>query len=47
MIENTQVQSFEISGGDMERMDDLDEYLVTDWLVIMLLVCILKIGTPG
>lgn len=29
--ENAQVGGFEISGQDMERMDGLDEYLVTDW----------------
>lgn len=31
IVENAQVEGFEISGGDMQRMDGLDEYLVTDW----------------
>ena len=29
--ENGKVEGFEISKGDMECMDGLDEYLVTDW----------------
>ncbi|KAK5084266.1 hypothetical protein LTR05_005342 [Lithohypha guttulata] len=28
---NGRVESFEIEGGDMQKMDGLDEYLVTDW----------------
>ncbi|KAI8957787.1 aldo-keto reductase family 1 member E1 [Daldinia sp. FL1419] len=31
LLENAQVSGFEISAEDMERMDRLDEYLVTDW----------------
>lgn len=33
MIENVDVGGFEISAEDMSKMDDLDEYLVTDWCV--------------
>ena len=28
---NGDVDGFEIEAGDMEKMDGLDEYLVTDW----------------
>ncbi|KAI1394242.1 aldo-keto reductase family 1 member E1 [Hypoxylon trugodes] len=31
LLENVQVGGFQISNEDMEEMDDLDEYLVTDW----------------
>ncbi|RYN29298.1 hypothetical protein AA0115_g5227 [Alternaria tenuissima] len=31
IIENSEVGGFEIEDGDMETMDGLDEYLVTDW----------------
>ena len=31
IIENGDVGEFEIDGTDMKRLDDLDEYLVTDW----------------
>ena len=28
---NVEIDTFEIESGDMRSMDDLDEYLVTDW----------------
>lgn len=31
IVENGQVEGFEIREGDVGRMDGLDEYLVTDW----------------
>lgn len=31
IISNSQIAGFEISKADMESMDGLDEYLVTDW----------------
>ena len=31
IVENAQVSGFDISKEDMKTMDDLDEYLVTDW----------------
>jgi len=31
IVENAEVGGFEIEGEDMEVMDGLDEYLVTDW----------------
>ena len=31
IIANGDVGGFEINDGDMEAMDRLDEYLVTDW----------------
>ncbi|KIW05193.1 hypothetical protein, variant 4 [Verruconis gallopava] len=31
IIENVQIESFEIGQDDMKVMDGLDEYLVTDW----------------
>ena len=31
IIENADVGGFEIGSADMEMMDELDEYLVTDW----------------
>jgi diketogulonate reductase-like aldo/keto reductase len=31
MTENADVEFFDISPEDMDRMDRLDEYLVTDW----------------
>lgn len=31
IAENVQIEGFEIGKEDMERMDGLDEYLVTDW----------------
>ncbi|PIA93907.1 putative oxidoreductase [Cercospora beticola] len=31
IVENAQVEQLEISEQDMQRMDELDEYLVTDW----------------
>jgi diketogulonate reductase-like aldo/keto reductase len=31
IIANGDVGGFEIEGADMETMDGLDEYLVTDW----------------
>lgn len=31
LIQNVEVNGFEISKADMETMDDLDENLVTDW----------------
>jgi diketogulonate reductase-like aldo/keto reductase len=31
IMENAEVGGFEIEGGDMQNMDGLDEYLVTDW----------------
>ena len=31
IIENAQVDAFEISVEDMTSLDRLDEYLVTDW----------------
>jgi diketogulonate reductase-like aldo/keto reductase len=31
IISNAQVDSFDIEGKDIETMDALDEYLVTDW----------------
>jgi len=30
-LANGEVGAFEIEGGDMKKMDGLDEYLVTDW----------------
>lgn len=31
MVENADVNGFEITSGDMAKLDDLDEHLVTDW----------------
>ncbi|OQN98986.1 hypothetical protein B0A48_14846 [Cryoendolithus antarcticus] len=31
IVENAQIEGFEIEEADMRKMDDLDEYLVTDW----------------
>lgn len=31
LVENVQVNGFEISDADMEALDGLDEKLVTDW----------------
>ncbi|KAH8701461.1 NADP-dependent oxidoreductase domain-containing protein [Phaeosphaeriaceae sp. PMI808] len=31
IIENSEIGGFEIEGGDMAKMDRLDEYLLTDW----------------
>ncbi|PPJ58440.1 hypothetical protein CBER1_08360 [Cercospora berteroae] len=31
IVENAQIENFEISEDDMRKMDELDEYLVTDW----------------
>lgn len=31
IVANGDVEGFEIEAGDMEKMDGLDEYLVTDW----------------
>ena len=31
MIDNVKVGEFEISDEDVTKMDELDEYLVTDW----------------
>ncbi|KAL7776842.1 hypothetical protein CFE70_007262 [Pyrenophora teres f. teres 0-1] len=31
IVENSQIGGFEIDDADMEMMDGLDEYLVTDW----------------
>ena len=31
IVANADISGFEICDGDMEGMDDLDEYLVTDW----------------
>jgi len=31
IVENGNVDGFQIEGGDMKTMDGLDEYLVTDW----------------
>ncbi|KAG9245230.1 NADP-dependent oxidoreductase domain-containing protein [Calycina marina] len=31
IISNAQIGSFEITDADMETMDNLDEYLITDW----------------
>ena len=31
LVENADVGGFEISGEDIQAMDGLDEYLVTDW----------------
>jgi len=31
IAENGDVGGFEIDEGDMQKMDGLDEYLVTDW----------------
>lgn len=31
IVSNGAVEGFEISGHDMAKMDELDEYLVTDW----------------
>lgn len=31
LVENVQVNGFEISDADMEALDGLDENLVTDW----------------
>jgi diketogulonate reductase-like aldo/keto reductase len=31
LVENASVDGFEISGEDMQAMDGLNEYLVTDW----------------
>lgn len=37
MIENVDVNGFEISADDMAKMDALDEGLVTDWCVFLTL----------
>jgi diketogulonate reductase-like aldo/keto reductase len=31
IVENAQIEDFEIGEDDMKAMDKLDEYLVTDW----------------
>ena len=31
IVENGQIEGFEIDEGDVKKMDGLDEYLVTDW----------------
>jgi len=31
IVENAQIEGFEIGEDDMKAMDKLDEYLVTDW----------------
>jgi diketogulonate reductase-like aldo/keto reductase len=31
IVENGEVGHFEIEKQDMDKMDSLDEYLVTDW----------------
>jgi diketogulonate reductase-like aldo/keto reductase len=31
IVENAQIEVFEIGEDDMRAMDKLDEYLVTDW----------------
>lgn len=31
IVANGDVEGIEIEAGDMEKMDGLDEYLVTDW----------------
>jgi diketogulonate reductase-like aldo/keto reductase len=31
IVENSEIGGFQIEEGDMEQMDGLDEYLVTDW----------------
>lgn len=31
IVENAEIGGFEIDSADMEKMDSLDEYLVTDW----------------
>lgn len=31
IVANGDVEGFDIEAGDMEKMDGLDEYLVTDW----------------
>lgn len=31
IVENGQVEGFEIEAADMKKLDGLDEYLVTDW----------------
>ncbi len=34
MLENANIGGFQINESDMKKMDDLDEYLVTDWYVL-------------
>lgn len=31
IVENADVGGFDIEESDLKRLDDLDEYLVTDW----------------